>query len=455
MSSFKNNMQMTRVIAEKVSEIGGIAYYVGGFVRDMLMNRENKDVDIEVHGITPKQLESVLDTVGERITIGESFGVYGLKGYSIDIAMPRKEEMRGKGHRDFDISVDPFIGTRKAALRRDFTINAIMQNILTGEIIDEFGGKDDLESKTIRHINDKSFAEDPLRVLRAAQFASRFEFYVAEETIELCKTMELQYLAKERVMAELEKALLKAGKPSVFFETLRKMNQLNVWFGELEALIGIEQNPKYHLEGDVWVHTMMVLDVAVRYRNRVKNPLGFMLSAITHDFGKAVCTEIINGVIHSYEHEIKGLPIIEAFMKRLTNENDLIDYVLNLSEHHMKPNILAFDKSSVKATNKLFDKAIDPEALIYISAADGFGKISSWNHVSNIDFLTERLAIFKEYMSRPYVMGRDLIESGLKPGVRFSEYLSYAHKLRLAGIEKENALKQTLAYARRLENTFL
>lgn len=451
MSNYERDMEISKALALAVAEKGGRAYYVGGFVRDRLMGVPNKDIDIEVHGLFPKQLEEILDTLGEKMTVGESFGVYGLKGCSVDIAMPRKEELRGKGHRDFDICVDPFLGTKKAAMRRDFTINAMMMDVLSGDVVDEFNGKGDLEKGVLRHINDKTFIEDPLRVLRGAQFASRFEFDIAEETIDLCSRMDLGYLPKERVMAELEKALLKAKKPSVFFEVLRKMGQLKVWFAELEALIGIQQDPLFHLEGDVWVHTMMVLDVAVKYKDKANNPLGFMLSALTHDFGKAICTEVINGVIHSYNHDIKGLPLIKTFMQRLTNENALTDYVLNLSEHHMKPNILAFDKSSVKATNKLFDKALDPEGLIYLAAADGLGKISSWNHVSNTEFLLERLDIFKEYMSRPYVMGRDLIQGGLVPGERFSEYLAYAHKLRLAGIDKDSALKQTLAFARKAE----
>lgn len=447
MSEYEKDLEMVQRIAREVNSIGGRAFYVGGFVRDRLMSVSNKDIDIEVHGVYPKQLEEILDRIGEKITVGESFGVYGLKGHSIDIAMPRKEEMTGRGHRDFDICVDPFLGTRKAAMRRDFTVNAMMKDVLTGEVVDEFDGRKDIEKRIIRHINDKTFVEDPLRVLRGAQIASRFGFEIAEETTELCKTMDLSYLAKERVMAELEKALLKANKPSVFFEVLRKMNQLSVWFGEVEALIGIQQNPVYHLEGDVWVHTMMVLDEAVRYRNKVQNPVGFMLSAITHDFGKAVCTEVINGVIHSYNHETKGLPLVETFMKRLTNETKLIEYVLNMSEYHMKPNVLAFNKSSVKSTNKMFDKAIAPQDLIYLSASDSSGKISSFNHISNVEFLTERLEIFKEYMSRPYVMGRDLIEAGLTPNEKFAEYLEYAHKLRLAGVDKEKALKQTLSFA--------
>ena len=178
--SHLEDQKMAREVARLVAEKGGRTFYVGGFVRDALIHRENKDVDIEVHGISPKSLENILDSLGQRMTIGESFGIFGLKGYSLDIAMPRKEEARGQGHKDFDIFVDPFIGTEAAARRRDFTFNALMQDVLTEEIVDHYGGVEDLHAGVLRHVNDQSFAEDPLRVLRAAQFAARFGFRVAE-----------------------------------------------------------------------------------------------------------------------------------------------------------------------------------------------------------------------------------------------------------------------------------
>lgn len=449
------DLEMAKKIAEAVDKKGGQAYFVGGYVRDLIQGNPGKDIDVEIHGISPAELKEILEDLGQLMEIGESFGVFGLKGYSIDIAMPRKEICRGKGHRDFDVFVDPFIGTEKAARRRDFTVNAMMQNVLTGEIIDHFGGGEDLKNKIIRHIDPTTFVEDPLRVLRGAQFAARFGFDIAEETIELCRGMDLSTLAKERVMGELEKALLKADKPSIFFELMRKMNQLSVWFPELEALIGVEQNPKHHAEGDVWVHTMMVLDVAAGMRHYTDNPLGLMLSAITHDFGKAICTEIVKGEIHSYEHETKGLPIINGFMQRLTNEQRLIKYVLNLSEYHMKPNTLAAMGASIKSTNKMFDQSVDPAGLLCLAVADGLGKIAPREYISYDDFFIERLAIYREYMSRPYVTGQDLIDAGIKPSKSFSEYLEYARKLRLAGIEKDSALKQTLSYARKIEKESL
>lgn len=444
------DMQMAQTVARAVADRGGRTYYVGGFVRDALMGRENKDVDIEVHGITPGCLEEILDCLGQRISIGESFGIFNLKGYSLDIAMPRKEQLRGMGHRDFDIFVDPFIGSESAALRRDFTFNALMQDVLTGEIIDHFGGREDLEKGILRHVNDKSFAEDPLRVLRAAQFAARFEFTVAEETIELCRKMDLSHLPRERIEGELKKALLKARKPSIFFETLRQMEQLGHWFPEVKALIGIPQPPEHHAEGDVWKHTMMVLDQGAQLRDRTANPYWFMLSCITHDFGKAICTEEVGGKLHAYAHEVKGLPLVENFLRRLTGETRLIEYVLNLTEYHMKPNAVAEARSSIKSTNKMFDRSVDPEGLICIAIVDHTGRIAQGAEITYEPFLRERLSIFREYMARPYVMGRDLIAAGLTPGGYFTEVLEYAHKLRLAGVEKEHALKQCLAHARKL-----
>ena len=446
-----NPIALAENIAKEVALLGGTAYFVGGCVRDRLRGEESRDIDIEIHGIYPAQLEKILDGFGERISIGESFGIYSIKGCSLDIAMPRSEASRGAGHRDFDVSVDPFIGTYKAALRRDFTVNALMQNVLTGEVIDHFGGADDIKRGVIRHVNPTTFVEDPLRVLRAAQFAARFDYSVADETVELCNGMDLSALPKERVFGELKKALLKAERPSIFFETLRKMGQLSTWLPELEHTIGIGQNPEFHAEGDVWNHTMMVTEAAVRFRSRVQNPLGFMLAAVAHDFGKAICTEVIDGRIRSINHEKLGLPLIEAFLKRLTSEKSLTEYVLNLAELHMKPNMLAAQNASIKATNRMFDQSHDPEALIYIAAADRLGKIAPNDKNDYNAFLRERLEVYREYMSRPYVTGRDLIKVGIEPSERFSEYLNYAHRLRLAGVDKASALKQTVALARKNE----
>lgn len=441
-----------KAIAEKIAGLveaqGGRTFYVGGFVRDKMLGVENKDVDIEVHGIEPELLYVLLNEVGEPLSYGSGFGIYSICGENIDIALPRRERATGRGHRDFDIEVDPFAGTREAARRRDFTINALMEDVLSGEVVDHFGGLDDLQAGILRHIDDATFAEDPLRVLRAAQFASRLNFSIAAETIDLCRTIDLSSLSRERVEEEMKKALLKSDRPSVFFRALNEMNGLSVWFPELERLIGLEQDPVFHPEGDVWTHTMEVADRAARYRERVSDPFAFMLLALTHDLGKTVTTENVKGRIHAYGHEIKGVPIAEEFLQRVIGEKAVTSYVLNMIPLHMKPNVASHVRPKIRSTNKMFDEAAAPEDLIYFAMCDKPVVAGDEEFGGDPEFLRERLDVYKETMARPYVMGRDLVEAGLTPGDYFTELLEYAHKLRLAGIGKESALKQTLAYAR-------
>ncbi|MBQ6946546.1 MAG: tRNA nucleotidyltransferase [Clostridia bacterium] len=439
--------QLAREIAIKAARLGGKVYYVGGCVRDDILGRELKDVDIEVHGLPANALEQILDTLGTRIEIGKSFGVYGLKGYTLDIAMPRKESARGRGHRDFSVEVDPWVGTKEAARRRDFTIGALMKEVLNGEIIDHFGGLEDLKNGVLRHVDANSFPEDPLRVLRAAQFAARFNFTVAEETVSLCAAMDLSTLSGERVAEEIKKALLYAKTPSRFFTVLRQMGQLKGWFDELDALIGIPQNPVYHGEGDVWNHTMMVLDRAAGYRETAKHPYPFMLSALVHDFGKAATTTDKNGVLHAYDHECAGVPMVRRFLNRFTKEKELHNYVINMTELHMQPGAAAGRGDSVKSTNRLFDRSKCPEDLILLSLADNEGRIAE-RPQNPESYLQERLEQYRQTMTAPFVSGKDLVEAGLHPNEQFHDILSYAHKLRLAGVGKEEALKQTLGYAR-------
>lgn len=438
--------QLAQRIAGQVAHQGGRVYYVGGLVRDKLLGRENKDVDIEVHGVTPEALEGILDSLGERTQMGASFGVYGLKHYDLDIAMPRKEQANGRGHRDFAVFVDPFLGSQKAAQRRDFTFNALMEDVLTGEIVDHFGGQEDLKRGVVRHVNERSFAEDPLRVLRAAQFAARFGFSVAEETISLCARMDLTALASERILGELEKALLKAPRPSVFFAVLRQMGQLGYWFPEVEALIGVPQELQFHPEGDVWNHTMLVLDEAAKLRDQAKAPLGLMLAALCHDLGKQIAIQDDNGRIRALGHEEAGIPLAEAFLSRITSEKKLHRYVANMVQLHMRPNIMAAQRSGRKSFCRLFDKSVCPEDLILLAKADALGRGIRQDYTPTESYLREKLAAFHEIMSRPFVQGKDLIATGFAPGKDFNEALAYAHKMRLAGVKKEDALRQTAAY---------
>ena len=233
------------LLASKVKEKGGRAFYVGGYVRDLLLNIPNKDIDIEVHGIAEKDLVAILNEIGEVDYYGRSFGIYALRHEDIEVALPRSEKVLGTGHRDFEISVDPDMGYKNASLRRDFTINALMMDVLSHEILDYFNGTDELNKGIIRHVNDVSFVEDPLRVYRAAQFASRFGFKIDERTVELCKGIDTFVLSRERIEEELKKALLKAERAEIFFECLKEMNQKDVWFkgvNNLSCLMKYESN---------------------------------------------------------------------------------------------------------------------------------------------------------------------------------------------------------------------
>ena len=451
------NIEMARKIAEAVHQEGGRTYYVGGYVRDLILGRENKDIDIEIHGVSVQCLEAILDSLGERLTMGASFGIMGLRHYELDIAMPRSETATGRGHKDFEVFVDPFLGEEKAACRRDFTMNALMQDVLTGEVLDFFGGQDDILHRRIRHVNDQSYAEDPLRVFRAAQFAARFGFEVAEETVRLSASMDVAALPGERIMLELEKALLKAERPSVFFEELRKMKQLSIWFPEAEGLIGVLQNETYHPEGDVWTHTMQVTDEAAGMRKDVSEPLWFMLAALCHDFGKQVSTFTRDETIHAYNHEKEGLPLVRRFLSRITNEVKLKEYVLNMTELHMEPNQKVRNHSHIRSYMKMYDRSVNPHDLILLAKADHLGRIGEGTdrnallaEYEEIETLLNKMLLeYQDRMSRPYIMGKDLLEAGITPGPVYSKALAYAHKLRLAGVPKEEQLSQTLGMIRK------
>lgn len=443
------DIEMSHRLAQAVANAGGRAYFVGGFVRDALLGLENKDIDIEVHGLPAEHLETILDTLGERLSIGSSFGIYSLRHYHLDIALPRSEIKRGTGHRDFLIDVDPNLGTFKAAQRRDFTINALMQDILSGEIIDHFGGVNDLKNHILRHVCADSFPEDPLRVLRAAQFAARFGFSIAADTQKLCEQIDLSSLSHERVFDELKKALLKAEYPSVFFRVLHAMYQLSTWFPEIEALMDVPQEPAYHPEGDVFVHTMLVLDRAAALRSKAVYPLGLMVAALCHDLGKTTTTALIDGRVHAHEHEFAGISIAERLLERLSTERKLKQYVSNMIALHMRPNALFAMKSGKFAYMKLFDSAIEPDDLLLLSEADYYGTAKTQASFAEISLKShEMIRDFRALKTLPSVSGRDLIDAGLAPGEYFADALAFAHRQHLHGIRKDTALKNTLQFVK-------
>ena len=333
------------LLASKVKEKGGRAFYVGGYVRDLLLNIPNKDIDIEVHGIAEKDLVAILNEIGEVDYYGRSFGIYALRHEDIEVALPRSEKVLGTGHRDFEISVDPDMGYKNAALRRDFTINALMMDVLSHEILDYFNGTDDLNKGIIRHVNDVSFVEDPLRVYRAAQFASRFGFKIDERTVELCKGIDTFVLSRERIEEELKKALLKAERAEIFFECLKEMNQKDVWFkgvNNLSCLMKYESN-----------------------RINADNKYYFMVLLLALD---------------------NGLDFIEAF----TNNRELKAYVKRYYElYELINNRTLFTERYLKDS---FDD------FVYILSADEKVKVNSY--LENIDKIKLNLVSGDELLRR-------------------------------------------------------
>jgi len=244
-------------------------------------------------------------------------------------------------------------------------------------------------------------------------------------------------------------ALLRRDKPSGFFRELRREGLLDKCFPELAACVGVPQNPVYHPEGDVFEHTMLVVDCAAALRERAVRPLEFMVAALTHDLGKAVATEVQpDGKITSYGHEVRGLPLCERQLRRLTDREELIDYAKNMMWLHMRPNILAKCRSKKRKTRQMFDLSVCPEDLILLSRADASGKRDRPYDEANEAFLRQRLEDYRQVMARPMVTGDDLAAAGLAPGPAFDDCLTRARQLHFAGLDRDRALAQVLAEAR-------
>ena len=249
-----SGMEAVREVAQIVKAAGGRALLVGGCVRDSILGGDPKDFDVECFGIAPVDLKTALAKKFDLDLVGASFGVIKLAHLDVDVAIPRRETKLGLGHRAFEMEYDPTLTVRDASARRDFTVNAIYSDPLTGEIVDPWNGRADLERRTLRHVSDH-FCEDPLRVLRGMQFVARFDLDPAPETIEVCRAMTPEGLASERLLGEWSKLILKGVKISKGLEFLRAVGWTK-YYPELERLIGCKQDPQWHPEGDVWNHPL-------------------------------------------------------------------------------------------------------------------------------------------------------------------------------------------------------
>jgi tRNA nucleotidyltransferase (CCA-adding enzyme) len=452
------SLETARAIAERVGARGGRALIVGGWVRDRILRRPNKDVDVEVYGLPAGTVREVLSTIGPVNTIGESFTVYKVE--EVDVSLPRVESKIGRGHRAFAVTGDPFLTPEQAARRRDFTINAIAFDPLTGELVDPFGGQVDLERKLLKAVDARTFPEDSLRVLRGIQFAARFALAVDPGTRELMKRIPLDDLPAERVWGEIEKLLLQAERPSLGFELARELGVTQRLFPELHALIGCEQEPEWHPEGDVWIHTLMVIDQARTRIADLEHPqqVTVMLGAVCHDLGKPLTTAFVDGRIRSIDHEQAGVAPTSTFLDRLNIHTlggfDVRQHVIGITAHHLKP--LSYFKSATPVSDGAFRRLaakVDLELLARVAKSDCLGRTGDFD-CSGIDWFAERArALGVEHRPpSPIVMGRHLLELGVEPGPRMGQILREIYERQLDGtvtsVEEGVALAKSLVESR-------
>ncbi|MFO7726395.1 MAG: HD domain-containing protein [Oceanipulchritudo sp.] len=424
-----------RSIAEACAREGGRAFLVGGCVRSALMGEPPVDFDIEVFNLSPGALEAALQGLAPVIRVGRAFGIYKLAGWPVDIGLPRRERKTGPGHCGFEVRTDPSMSLAEAARRRDFTLNAIYFNLLEERLEDPLGGFDDLEKGILRHCSDR-FPEDPLRVLRAMQFAARIPASVASETVAMCRNLTPEGLSPERFFAEWEKLLLKGKRPSRGLAFLKASGWLR-YFPELEALSGCPQDPEWHPEGDVWEHTLHCMDAFAKRRSgRRDDDLVTGFAVLCHDMGKPATTEFIDGRFRSYGHEAAGIKPAQSFLQRLNVSQRLIDRTLPLIKCHMRPSVLYRKGCSPSALRRLARDCGRLDLLVRVFQADSAGRpplpddspeAAEWllGQARRLDIESQK--------PRPLLNGHDLMERGWEAGPEMGRFLARAYEQQLDG----------------------
>jgi tRNA nucleotidyltransferase (CCA-adding enzyme) len=441
-------------IAATVRAAGGRALIVGGWVRDQLLGRGSKDIDIEVFGLEVDVLRSVVERFGRVDTVGESFTVFKVAG--LDISLPRRESKAGRGHRAFRVEGDPHLSLKEAARRRDFTINAMSRDPLTGELVDPFGGAADLEAGILRMVDPRTFADDSLRVLRAVQFAARFDLSLDPETADVCRGIPLDDLPPERIWGEFEKLLLGARRPSIGLRLAWDLGVIDQLLPELVPLASCPQEPEWHPEGDVWTHTLLVVDEArARIDDLDRGPaIAVMLAALCHDIAKPETTVIVDGRIRSPGHEEGGVEPTMRVLDRLNVHTidgfDVRRAVAGLVAQHLKPG--AFHKATPPVSDGAFRRLaqkVDLELLARLASADCHGRGGTFDCSAMEWFLERARALGVEHdPPAPLVLGRHLLELGVRPGPGMGALLKKIYERQLDGaiatIDEGVALARTL-----------
>jgi tRNA nucleotidyltransferase (CCA-adding enzyme) len=426
-----------RDVARAVEAAGGRAVLVGGYVRDRLLGVASKDCDVEIYGLSPDAVADLLADFGELIQVGRAFGVLRIKGIDADFSLPRRDSKSGSGHRGFDIAFDPDLDFAQASRRRDLTVNSIGLDLSSGEILDPHGGREDLARGVLRATDAAHFAEDPLRGMRTAQFAARLEMAPDEELTALCSQLDLAELPAERIYEELRKLLVKARKPSLGFEFLSRARLLR-FFPEIESLQSVPQDPKWHPEGDVWVHTMLVIDEAAALRTGDDEDLALMFAALCHDFGKPAVSVEHGGRVRTPKHDAIGARLAREFLERLRAPGHLCDQVEALVKYHLAPALFVAQGTTATGYRRLarnLDKAgVNIALLVRIARADHWGRTTDeanrriFPAADTFVAEAEKASVVDEAPT-DVVQGRHLQARGLEPGPQFGDILNRCRDL--------------------------
>lgn len=424
----------------------GRVYLVGGVVRDMLLygTVDYHDVDVEVYDIEIDELEKILSKYGHVNTVGKSFGVLKLDVLPhFDFALPRIEFKKGNTHKDFDVKIDKNLDLEIASSRRDFTINAIMYDYSHDEIIDLHHGLDDLDHHILKMVNKDTFQEDPLRVLRLAQFISRLEFGVDKETKQLCQDMVqqgmLKHLSYERVLEEYNK-LLMSQIPSLGIVFLLEIGAL---FEPLQQLVHCHQRLDYHPEGNVMNHTLLVVDLAALCKDKTSWPLAFMWGAFLHDIGKPKVTTPEG---RAPGHNESGVEVFNSYFSSIFNNKKMKKYIKTMIYYHMHLMNMVRNNSKDYSFYKLL-KGIDGVMpiydLVYISKCDKLGRLANRPEtIKQLDeFMQDRVSRLGDQALKPIVNGNDLLKLGFQESKDFKELLDWAYDLQMRGHSYESIIK--------------
>lgn len=453
-SALKNIFHADPLVSRIVDAIvrnKGVALLVGGAVRDILLDLPVKDLDIEVYGLDTQQVESLLQSFGPVSVVGKAFGVFRLHGLDVDWSLPRTDSAGRKP----DVVVNPLLEYEHAFRRRDLTINAMGIDLATGQLIDPFGGQEDLAKRILRAPDVALFVQDPLRFYRVMQFIGRFALYPDDELNGVCTTMDISTVSRERIEVEFSKLLLRSHQPSRGIRWLHTIGRLHEVLPELAATVGCRQDPRWHPEGDVFEHTMQALDAAavLSYDNDHTKLIG-MYAALCHDLAKPFTSQERDGKITSYGHAQQGVALAHRMLKRITHNHDIIATVGILVKHHMDP--LVFIKGGAKSpAYKRLARALAPYAtlamLIRLALADRQGRnpeghVPFRHSIPEVEeFERKALALnILHQPEEPLLFGHDVMDI-VSPGPAMGALLKRAYQLQLdEGITSKEELKKRL-----------